>query len=313
MRIVIFGGNGFIGSRLAAALAGRGHALVLPVRDRERAKERLILLPQTDVLAYDPKKPSHIAKMLTGADAVVNLAGILNEGRNNLFVHAHEEFVRMLCEAAKAARVGHFVQASAIGAAHSAASHYLRSKAKGEQIVRAGESFRHAIVRLSVVYGEGDQFVCKLAAMLRFAPILPLPCAHAQIQPIAVADAVALLMQAVEDDSAVDETWHGGGPEAMPLWRVAQAIAAAMGLRRKILPMGAALSYMAATVAEFVPFTDLLTRDNCLSTKTPAVCPAGGNDAARRLGELTTLQTGLEALFAADAPALGKYRPAARR
>ena len=76
MKIVVFGGSGFVGRHLAAALSARGHQLRLPVRDRERAKS-LILLPGADVVAFDPGAANTIIPHLEGADAAVNLCGIL--------------------------------------------------------------------------------------------------------------------------------------------------------------------------------------------------------------------------------------------
>lgn len=159
MNIVIFGGNGFIGGALARALAARGHHLTLPVRDREKAKA-LILLPDTDVVAFDPAAMGAAGAALSRADAVVNLAGILNERVGGEFVRVHNEFVRVLCEnCGKHKKVRRFVQISALNANPVAPSEYLRSKGKAEQVVRAAME-RHVIIRPSVVFGPGDSLAC---------------------------------------------------------------------------------------------------------------------------------------------------------
>ena len=53
MRVVLFGGGGFIGRHLAAALSARGHHVIIATRHREAVKNDLILLPNTDVIACD--------------------------------------------------------------------------------------------------------------------------------------------------------------------------------------------------------------------------------------------------------------------
>ncbi|MBE8159135.1 MAG: NAD(P)H-binding protein, partial [Betaproteobacteria bacterium] len=127
MNIIIFGGGGFIGGALAKNLSARGHRLTLPVRDREKAKA-LILLPDTDVVAFDPAAMGAAAAALARADAVVNLVGILNERTGGEFVRVHNEFVRVLCEHCGKRKVRRFVQISALNAGSAAPSEYLRSK-----------------------------------------------------------------------------------------------------------------------------------------------------------------------------------------
>lgn len=312
MRIVIFGGGGFIGRHLAAELARRGHSLVVPARNRERVKGDLILLPNTDVVAYNPANPADVVKMLAGADLAVNLVGILNEPSRNFFNQVHGEFVRFLMDGCARHKVPRIVHISAIGAADNAPSAYLRSKAKSEQIIRNNDSIRHAIIRLSVVFGAGDKFINKFAAMLRAAPVLPLPCALARMQPVAVEDAAALAALAAENMEMENTVWHAGGAEVLTLADIVQKTAAAMNLRRRILPLGDGVSYAMALVLEKIPFLELLTCDNCLSARVPSACPKNGNDALKHLGNLTSLDFGLAQMFSAN-KGVGVYRPSARR
>ena len=294
MRVVVFGGGGFIGGRVAAELCARGHQVVVPARDRERAKKNLIILPGARVIGLDPDSASSVSKALDGAEAVVNLVGMLHERRQGDFERMHGEFVRRLVSECRG-RARLFVQVSALGAAPGAASAYLRSKAKGEGIVRDAGAMRHVIARPSVVFGRGDSFTRMFANLARFAPVMPLPCAHAKFQPIAVEDLARILVNALEDGELQNRTLSLGGPEVFTLREVAEKTMRAAGRPRPIIPLGDGLSYAFAAAAEMIPFVNLITRDNWRAMRTPSVCPRDGNDAARILGKdaLTTLDIGL--------------------
>ena len=293
MNIVLFGGNGFIGGALAKKLAARGHRLTLPVRDREKAKS-LILLPSTDVVAFDPAAMGTASSALARADAVVNLVGILNERMGGEFVRVHNEFVRVLCENCAKNKVRRFVQISALNAGSAAPSEYLRSKGKAEQIVRAA-ALRHVIIRPSVVFGPGDS-LAELFVRMAKLPFFILPCADAMMQPVAVGDLVSVIVHALETGDEDGKTLAVGGPEKMTLADIARAAFAAAGLRRRVWEMGPSLSYYTAAVAEAVPGVHFFSRDNCLSAGAPSVA-VGGNDAPRIVGELTRLETGLAEMF----------------
>jgi hypothetical protein len=71
MRIAITGATGLIGSRLVAALKARGDSVVALSRDPERARERL----GVEAAGPDPATGAAPVAVLSGADAVVNLAG----------------------------------------------------------------------------------------------------------------------------------------------------------------------------------------------------------------------------------------------
>ncbi|MBN3034082.1 MAG: TIGR01777 family oxidoreductase [Bacteroidales bacterium] len=72
MRILIFGGTGFIGSHLCRALAGEGHEVLVFSRNPGS------LQPSGYVKAYekwDPARPEDILRHFRGSFGVVNLAG----------------------------------------------------------------------------------------------------------------------------------------------------------------------------------------------------------------------------------------------
>ena len=299
MRVALFGGAGFIGQRLAAELCARGHEVVIPTRDRERAKERLVILPGARVTGFDPDSATAVSRALDGCDAAVNLVGILHERRQGDFERVHGEFVRRLVSECRG-RVRLFAQVSALGAAAASGSAYLRSKAKGERILRDAGAMRHVIVRPSVVFGRGDSFVSMFANLARMFPVMALPCAHAQFQPIAVEDLARMTADAMEDGALQNRILSAGGPEVFTLREAVEKTLQAAGRPRPIIPLGDGASYAFAALAELIPFVNLITRDNWRAMRIPSVCPReNGNDAANILGEenLTALDIGLARMF----------------
>ncbi|MGI9337521.1 MAG: complex I NDUFA9 subunit family protein [Gammaproteobacteria bacterium] len=298
MRVVLFGGAGFIGRHLAAELAGAGHSITVITRDRESAKRDLILLPNTDVIAADYNAPNAAYRALAGADSAVNLIGILHERRRGAFERTHCEMPRLLADACAAAGVRRFVQLSALGASLSAPSGYLRSRAKGEQIARDKPGVSGTIIRLPVVFGEGDSFINLFAALARHLPFLFLPCARAVMQPVAVGDVSAFVRRILEGGDYDGRVLSAGGPEVFTLAEIVGAVADAIGKPRPVIPLGNSSSRLVGHLADWLPFVHPpISADNCLSAMVPGVCPRGGNDAAKLLGDLTSLRAGLAAMF----------------
>src|SRR5262245_34011080 len=78
MRIVLLGGSGFVGRALLRRLAVDGHDLQLLTRNRSRHRE-LSLWPRVELTEGDVYARDWLARQLSGADAAINLVGILNE------------------------------------------------------------------------------------------------------------------------------------------------------------------------------------------------------------------------------------------
>ncbi len=77
MKIFLTGGSGFIGSRLASALAGRGDKVAVLTRS---AKGRTAG-PGISFIEGDPLRPGDWQRDAAAADAVINLAGASIFGR----------------------------------------------------------------------------------------------------------------------------------------------------------------------------------------------------------------------------------------
>lgn len=76
MHVVILGGTGFIGSALSRALLARGDTVTVPSRAPQPASARGIIHAQGAVrAAWNGRDPEPLARLLEGAQAVVNLLG----------------------------------------------------------------------------------------------------------------------------------------------------------------------------------------------------------------------------------------------
>ena len=173
--ITVFGGSGFIGRHLVRRLASAGARVRVATRDPEASQ---FLRPMGDVGQIAPvlaniRDQRSVEAAITGADAVVNLVGLLYERGRQTFSEVHANGAARVAAAAKAAGATRLVHVSAIGADRLSPSAYARSKAEGEAGARA--AFAQAtIVRPSVVFGPEDDFFNRFAALARVSPALPL-------------------------------------------------------------------------------------------------------------------------------------------
>ena len=134
----VFGGSGFIGRYVVTNLARAGWLVRVAVR---RPDEALFLktagvVGQVTPVAANVRDRASVARAVAGADAVVNLVGILHEGGPQKFEAVQAEGAKAIAEEAARAGARQLVQISAIGADAKSNSAYARTKAAGEAAVR---------------------------------------------------------------------------------------------------------------------------------------------------------------------------------
>jgi len=105
--VVITGGTGFIGARLAHKLALYGASVTIPTRDKSLARTRID--PNIKLVAWTPANPASVAAVVAGADTLFNLAyDFRRSGDANVALY------RAIADAAANAGVRRFIHASSI-------------------------------------------------------------------------------------------------------------------------------------------------------------------------------------------------------
>lgn len=274
-KICILGGTGFVGRRLAARLGEVGHDLVLLTRHRERCRD-LLVLPTARLVQGDVYDPDFLMTQFAGQDIVVNLVGILNEkGRSGRgFTRAHAELPEKIIEACRRTSISRLLHMSAGRATRMAPSHYLRTKALGEEAVLRAErpDFHVTSFRPSVIFGPGDGFLNRFAGLLRLTPgVFPLACPEARFQPVFVEDVVRAFVLALDNHQTFGKRYDLCGPKMYTLRELVEYVAQLIGKRVRVIGLNNALSYLQAAMLEFVPGKPF-SLDNFRSLQVDSVC-----------------------------------------
>jgi len=249
--VTVLGASGFFGRHLAQELLSRGARLRIASRHPERAYRLKTLgnLGQVQFARCDVTRPETLAPVLAGSDAVVNLVGAFGGDLDAL----QGRGAGRIAAAARAAGARAFVHVSAIGADAESRVDYARTKAEGEEAVRA--AFRNAtILRPSLLFGSDDRFVMMFAGLIASFPVLPVFAPQAKLQPVFVDDAAQAGALAIADPGR-----HGGkiyelaGPEVLTMLELNQRIADAQGRSRAFIALPDAISGAIATLTGWLP------------------------------------------------------------
>jgi NADH dehydrogenase len=266
---LVLGGSGFVGRHLVARLVSAGRRVIVPTRQRERAKH-LILLPTVDVVEVDIHDQAALTRLVRRASVVVSLVGILNERRRGDFEHVHVELARKVVAACGVAGVSRLLHMSALNADPQGPSRYLRTKGEAEAIV-ASSGLAWTIFRPSVIFGREDSFLNLFAKLERIMPLLPLGSPDARFQPVFVGDVARAFDAAIDDDATHRQRYSLCGPKVYTLRELVDYVGQLTGYKRSILPLGPGLSKLQARVLEWLP-GPLMSRDNLASMERDNVC-----------------------------------------
>ena len=269
--VTVFGGSGFIGRHVVRALAKRGYRVRVACRRPDLAffLQPLGNVGQIHAVQANLRYPESIAAAVHGADAVVNLVGILTEGGKQRFDAVQAEGAAAVARAAKAEGITRFVQMSAIGADADSESVYARTKAAGEKAVL--DTIPSAVVlRPSIVFGPEDSFFNRFASLARIAPVLPLVGGGETLfQPVFVGDVAEAVARGVDGTLKGGTVYELGGPQQTSFRDLLAFVCETTGRKRALVPLPFAAARVQAGVMEalkyatfgLLPEEFLLTRD----------------------------------------------------
>jgi uncharacterized protein YbjT (DUF2867 family) len=192
MNIVIIGGSGLIGKKLAALLQQAGHAVVAAS-------------PSSGVNAVTGEG---LAEVLAGAEVVVdvtNSPSFEDEAVMNFF----KSSTRNLLAAELTAGVRHHVALSVVGSERVPESGYFRAKVAQEALIK-GSTVPYTIVRATQFF----EFLGAIAHVSTQGQTVRV--SSAKLQPMAAADVAAALAK-VATEAPLNGTCEVAGPESFRL------------------------------------------------------------------------------------------------
>ena len=274
--VTVFGGSGFLGRHAVRALARDGWRVRAAVRRPDLAGhlQPMGAVGQIHAVQANLRYPNSVRQAVEGAQAVVNLVGILAKSGSQTFDAVHVAGARAVANAAHAAGAQTLVHISALGADKRAKAHYARTKAAGEAVVLQ-EMPGAVVLRPSLVFGPEDQLFNRFAAMTRFSPFMPLiGGVRTKFQPVYAGDVAAAIVAACAGRAKSGTIYELGGPEVITFRQLLDRTLAWSGRKRPYLRVPFALAKLGALLT--VPLANglrpltvdqirMLQRDNVVS------------------------------------------------
>ena len=179
MRVLVLGGNGFIGRNIVAKLQTQGAQILIGSRYGQN-QSNAIQVKMQQMLQVEDWLP-----LLDGVDVVVNSVGILRERKGESYTDIHTFAVESLADAC--AQLGvKLIHISAIGLSEAAKSGFITSKYWGEQAILASGA-NAIIVRPSLLDGEGG-YGAKWFRRVAAWPLQFVMKSNGLVAPLQVAD-----------------------------------------------------------------------------------------------------------------------------
>lgn len=237
--VTVFGGSGFVGRHTVRALAKRGWRVRAAVRRPDLAThlQPMGAVGQIHAVQANLRFPESVIRAVQGADAVINAVGILAPDGSQTFTSVHDEGARAVAAAAAKAGAKTLVHVSAIGADANSKAYYARSKAAGEEAVKA-EFPRAIILRPSIIFGPEDEFFNRFAGLAKVSPFLPLiGGGKIWFQPVYVGDVAEAIANVLDGAGQPGKTYELGGPEVLSFKQLLEKTLEYSGRKRLLAPL----------------------------------------------------------------------------
>ena len=233
---VVTGAFGYTGRYITQRLLQCGESVLTLTR---RPNPSNLFEGQVRVAPFDFDQPAALAQSLAGATTLYNTYWVRNEQGDTTFAQAVRNS-QMLIHAAEQAGVRRIVHISITNPSAGSPLPYFRGKALVEQAVQAS-ALSYAIVRPTLIFGEGDILVNNIAWLLRRLPLFGIPGDGAyRLQPVAAEDVAEIAVRAGQRSENL--MLDAAGPDVFHFDEFVRLIAAQVGGRALVVHMPVSLA-----------------------------------------------------------------------
>ncbi|MFZ1991260.1 MAG: complex I NDUFA9 subunit family protein [Alphaproteobacteria bacterium] len=253
--ITVFGASGFVGRYVVRALAKAGYRVRAAVR---RPGPAIFLRPmgvvgQIQIVQANVRVRPTIERALEDAWGVVDLVGVMHQSGAQRFMSLNAQAPAVIAELAARHGVKAMVHVSALGALTDSPSLYLRTKAMGEEGVRAAFP-EAAILRPALVFGPEDEFFNRFASIARLSPVLPLfGGGKTKFQPVFAGDVGSAVLAAISNPKFYGKTFELGGPRVYTFRELMEEMLRVTERKRLLIELPWAAAQLAAGLGMLMP------------------------------------------------------------
>ena len=217
--IFMTGGSGFIGRVLLHSLETVSYDKIFClVRSSDQLNSLSASHPHITFLHGTLSQVETYASKLEECDTIIHLAAMTGKGTRQEFFASNAHDTRTLIEQGKKAGVKKILYVSTIATKFQDQSYYYyaQSKLQGEEAV-AASGLQYTILRPTLVVGKSNA-ACQALKQLVWPPFLfILGTGKIRIQPIAVQNLVAGLLDIIQNERFMNKTYEFGGPQAITI------------------------------------------------------------------------------------------------
>ena len=233
-RVLVTGATGYVGGRLIPLLLARGDGVRVLARDPSRLDGRS-WRDQVEAAVGDVLDPATLPAALDGVDTAYYLIHSMRSHAD--FAQRDLRAARAFAEAAAVQGVGRIIYLGGLGQSAGELSAHLRSRQE------TGAALREAGVpvtefRAGVLVGPGSVSFEMIRSLTERLPVMICPrWVYTRTQPIAIDDALAYLVAALDVPASQGQIVEIGGHDVLTYREMMLTYARLRGLRRVIVPV----------------------------------------------------------------------------
>lgn len=237
-RVLIFGATGFVGSRLVPELLKNNVKMRLFVRDKAKVSGIAADSKDVEIFEGDLISGKGLKEALHGIQTAYYLVHSMG-GKSILETSKYAEKDKIAANnfvsAANEENLMRVIYLGALGEAKDDLSEHLRSRAEIAEILSSGGPSA-TILRAAIIIGAGGASFEMLRYLVERLPIMACPkWIDTKIQPIALRDVLAYLIECLFQPVTAGKSFDIGGDEVLTYREMMQEYAEARGLGRRVI------------------------------------------------------------------------------